>query len=246
MTCKVIAEIGINYNSFEEAAEMIFAAKKAGSDYVKFQLFNKETIKDSPLKDRLEPYILKEEQVVALRMIADKNKIGFILTPMYLDAVALAAKYGDLIKIRYKDHENTELIKAAYETGKQLLISVPMRPLNSFDPQLSYLYCLPLYPPEPEDFSFEIACVSDGVSLHYPHTVFDLVYAINRNREEGYIEKHVMLYRQSPPMKFTYPQYDKKYNQRDFIDDNVSITFDELTSFINQLKLIERMKRYRF
>lgn len=240
----LICEIGCNWASIDTALKMIKEAKETANCWaVKFQLFNEETIKDSPIKDKLEPLILKEKDVKKLRKLAKLVGLQFILTPMYLDAVKLAGDYADYIKIRFKDHENQPLIDKALETGKTLFISVPHRPVSPqlmYNPRQRYFYCVPRYPPEPEDFNLEVASTCHGFSSHYPHTLFDLAFAINRFHEEAYIEKHVMI------SKFYRKKMDEQFEYiAQPIDHAVSVTFKELGEFIKQLKLIERMKRIR-
>uniref|UniRef100_A0A6M3J4T4 Putative N-acetylneuraminate synthase n=1 Tax=viral metagenome TaxID=1070528 RepID=A0A6M3J4T4_9ZZZZ len=235
----VIAECGINFDSIETACRMIAYAKTAEAKFVKFQLFNKETIKDSPVKDRLEPLILTESDIETLRNCATENEVGFILTPMYMEAVELAAKHCDYIKIRYADHDNEELINKALDTGKTLLISVPIKPIGAmmYHLRIRYLYCLPSYPPKPEDFDIDLASTCQGVSLHYPHTLFDLAYAVDRCYEECFIEKHV-----EPDMIPGWANDGLTINFKP-IDHAVSITFEQLRIFTEQLKLIEQMRR---
>lgn len=248
----IIAECGVNFDNLETASNMIGRAKLAGADYVKFQLFNVSTIIDSPEYDRLRKLILSEEDVKYLQAIAENREIGFILTPMYLEAVDIAAKYSDYIKIRFKDHENQPLIDKALETGKTILISVPSKPIDAllYHPRIRYLYCLPSYPPEIEDFNLEIACSCHGFSSHYPHTVCDLAYVINRFYAECFIEKHVMLATKEIGIVATYADNTKETVAtveiaNDPLDKAVSITFEELNCFVKQVKMIEKMKRLR-
>jgi sialic acid synthase SpsE len=237
MTCKVIAECGVNFHNLEEAKQMIAAASNAGAFAVKFQLFKKMTIRGSPYEEQLRQLILSKTDVADLHKCAEENDIKFVLTTMYQDAVAIAAEFADYIKIRFKDHEDAAIINAAMDTGKPLLISVPRPPI---DPRLAYstriypLWCIPRYPPEPEDFNIDQACACKGVSLHFPHCLFDLAFAINRIYDDAFIEKHVMFDMRVHIDNFARP-----------IDEKVSVTFEELKNFISQLELIERMKRTR-
>ena len=42
-SCKIISEVGLNHNgSSEVAKELILESKKAGADFVKFQLYDPE------------------------------------------------------------------------------------------------------------------------------------------------------------------------------------------------------------
>jgi len=246
MTVKVIAELGCNFDTRQMAHKMIHEAKQAGCGYVKFQLFNEEVIKDSPLRDRLKPLILDEKDIIAFKGQCDCDEIALVLTPMYLEAVDIAAKYADMIKIRFKDNENTALKLKAWETGKPVLISVSRPILNDFSPRIFPMYCLPVYPPEPEDFNLEVATACRGFSSHYPHTLFDLAFAINRLYDDVYIEKHVRF----PPAHmvnavFTIDRNNRIEDVPPPLDAVVSITFDELRIFVNNLKILERMRRIR-
>jgi sialic acid synthase SpsE len=252
MTCHIVAEIGCNYPQafISDAKQMIINSKEAGADFVKFQLFNEDVIKDSPIKERLASYILKEEDVVEFRKEADRVKIGFVLTPMYLEAVDIANKYADMIKIRFKDNENKSLIDKVLDTGKPMLISVPKPPMDimlAYNPRVFPMYCLPSYPPVPEDFNLDQCSVCKGFSSHFPHTLFDLGFAFNHIYPEVYIEKHVML---DFDLKdgIGYTCSGRRTADHDYeapIDWAVSLEFNELKTFIKQVQLIERIKRTR-
>ena len=247
----VVAEIGVNFSTLDEAQQMITYAWEAGAFGIKFQLFNEETIKDSPLKERLSKIILSEQNIEDFNEHVKRLKLAFVLTPMYLEAIDLAAKYADLIKIRFKDHENQELIDKALDTGKTVLISVPYRPIGQYmyHPRIKWLYCvsrngIALYPPEPEDFNLDVAASCDGFSSHFSHTLFDLAYAINRLPEEAYIEKHVML--DYPyDISFSGTKFEKGSYKLSPIDEAVSINFHDLKALMQNLKILERMKRTR-
>ena len=255
MTIKIVAEIGVNWTSAPEALQMIQEAKSAGAYAVKFQLFNEEVIEESPVKDQLQPLILNENQIQTFRTECDNNKIGLALTPMYLDAFKLAEKYADVIKIRYADHENNDFIDIALRTGKPTLISVPRIPLGDvryFNPRLHAMYCIPRYPPEPEDFNLDAASICRGFSSHFPHTILDIAWAINRTYEDSYLEKHVMFPRNKWKARPDYGASPEGHEPEDMpliitppIDAAVSITFDDLKTLIRQLKIIERIKRTR-
>lgn len=229
---RVIAEIGVNFTTIETAKEMIAEASRAKADYVKFQLFNMNTIKESPLKNELAKRILTEPEIKELSKAAQVKKIKILFTPMYSEAVALADRYGqDFIKIRYADRDNQKLLELSEKTGKKILASVPYMPLEPhkmFNQAYCYLYCIPKYPPEFEDFQLEVASTCHGFSSHYPNFVCDLAYAINRVHKDAIIEKHVKLLNNC---------YD--------IDGKVSVTFPKFADFVKQLQAIEKFQRIR-
>jgi sialic acid synthase SpsE len=257
---KVVAECGVNFTSVRDAIDMIRAAKKADAYAVKFQLFNEETIKDSPLFEQLRKLVLTEENVKDLQAEAKSERLAFVLTPMYLEAVDIANKYADAIKIRFKDNENKPLIDKVLDTGKPVLISVPKPPMNillAYNTRVFPLYCIPKYPPEPEDFNLDQACVCKGFSSHFPHTLFDLGFAYNHVHPEVYLEKHVMfserMWHSYLPDEIVVGQHTGIYTPDPElmaailhpIDEKVSITFEELATFIKQVHLIERIQRTR-
>lgn len=243
----LIAEIGCNWDKFSTALRLIKESKQSGASHVKFQLFSKETIEGSPHFDRLNKMILCRADVARLKKEAEEQEIGFILTPMYLEAVEMADEFCDeYIKIRYADHENQELIDKAMDTGKTLLISVPYLPLEAykmFHPRIKYFYCIPKYPPEIEDFNLEVSVTCQGFSSHFPDTICDLAWAVNRSHQDAFLEKHVMLkydWEKTPSVDIAYPQ-----KRKPPIDEAVSISFQKLAKLKGQLDKIERMKRIR-
>ncbi len=239
---QLIADIGVNFSSLAQAERMVAEVAKS-ADFVKFQLFNEETIKDyaQPLKDRLKPLILTELDVMKLKATADKAQIGFILTPMYLDAVKIAKEYcGEYIKIRFADNQNQKLIDAVLATGKKVLISVPRLPTSPalmYHPQIRFMYNIPKYPPEIEDFNLDVACTCSGFSSHFTNPVCDLAWAINRTYNDAFLEKHVMFTGDS------YLGFEPPIGEP--IDSNVSINFQKLANLKSSLMLIERMQRIR-
>lgn len=249
MRAFIIAEIGCNWGSWKYALKMIEEAKNAGADAIKFQLFNEEVIRESPLFGRLQKMILLESDVAALKREADKHKLKLVLTPMYGEAVETAAKYADYIKIRFKDHENMNLIQSALDTGKTVLLSEAYHPdsmLMRYHPQIKHLYCIPKYPPAITDFNMDYAACFDGFSDHYPHNVCALAYAACTRTTESIIEKHVML-------GIGYRAHFVNLNQPgptaeiafapEPIDADVSIGFHELAELVHDLRLIEQMQR---
>ena len=249
----MIAECGVNFSSIEEAKSMIGLAKQAGANFVKFQLFNEDTIKDSPHFEALKALILTEEQVKELQAIAQNRRIGFILTPMYMDAVPVAAKYADLVKIRFKDRENLEMIDAVYNAGRELLISAAGRPLDpslNYNPHMHWLYCIPSYPPQPEEMTLEIAASMQGFSSHFPHFICDMAYVLTRNWADVYIEKHVMMDDIEITERETISEKHQIYGftgqtRPDPIDKAVSVTFPALAQFIKDVAVAERIRRLR-
>ena len=236
----LIAEIGCNFNSIETAKKMIVAVSKAGANFVKFQLYNEENIKglSADLHKRLASIQLTESQVKELKKEATKNKLSFLLTPMYDKALMIAGKYcDDFIKIRFAEHSDMNKINQVLKMGKNVFVSVPNIPLEPFlmyNPKIRWLYCLPSYPPKVEEFNLDVASACHGLSSHYPHTVCDMAYILNRSFQECFIEKHIILNRNWKSLK------EKP------IDADASITVDELKAFKEWIGIAEKIQRFKF
>lgn len=235
----LIAELGVNWDSIETAKKMIAAVSKAGANFVKFQLYNEQIIKDLPpdLHTRLASIQLTESHVKELKKEATKYNLSFLLTPMYDKAIPIAGKYcDDFIKIRFPDHENMNRINQALKTGKKVFVSVPNIPLEPFlmyHLGIRWLFCLPSYPPKVEEFNLDVASACHGFSSHYPHTVCDMAYILNRSFQECFVEKHIILNR------------DWKSPKEKPLDADASITVEELKAFKEWIGIAEKIQRFK-
>jgi sialic acid synthase SpsE len=204
---KIISECGINWSGdLMTARDMIILSARAGADFVKFQLFNKETIKgnkydhDTFYHDILSQMILNEEFIQYLSDTAKQNDIGFGISVMYKEGFdllnTLNAHTIQFIKIRYADRNNPEIaeqaIKYCTENRTELLISCDdpnYTKVYSHYPA-NYLYCVPKYPPELSEIDEK--CISkflfNGYSNHYPSKYLPML-AVSRGIE--LIEIHV-------------------------------------------------------
>jgi len=154
MSMKVIAECGVNWDDLDQAKAMINKSRWALCDYAKFQLYNKQVIKDSPLRAELTERMLTRKDAYKLFDYGVLIGHPVIFTPMFAKAVDWIEDMGcQLVKIRYNDRHNTKLINRALDVGVPVLISVD-RSYKAFyaDPSVKLLYCVPAYPAAPEDY----------------------------------------------------------------------------------------------
>ena len=222
----IVAEIGVNFTDLREAETMIGLAKRAGADAVKFQVYDKENIKDNPKYEQLMRIMLDKDKLQHLKNVADGAGIEFFATPFFIDAVDWLNEIGvEKFKIRYADRDNTQLINKALDTGKQVIVSCDFvnpnnRVWSSLD-NIHMMYCIPEYPPKfavlPDVFS-----TFEGYSNHFPLVSPPLLAAA---RGAEIIEVHVKQGGTTP------------------IDDAVSITFDELSELVRLVREMERVVR---
>ena len=214
---EIVAECGVNWRTKEEAFEMIKQSKISGASHSKFQIFNEETIKDSPLKKELTPLILTIEDVQELYEYGKEIGQSVFFTPMFLEAVYWLEEIGatEIIKIRHFDRYEYQIIEKASKTAKRVIMSVDKRYRMSPDLTLNdilkidFLLCVPKYPAEDKDYSFK--CMDfdffAGISDHTKGLNVAKRMLECRGRV---LEKHVML-------SGTHP-----------VEEKWSVTFEEL------------------
>ena len=226
----VIAEIGVNWNSIDEAKEMIDAAAEAGATHAKFQAYNEENVAAAPKKVRehLEAIQLNQDIVRELKPYTEKNDLVFLVTPFNLKAFHMLEKEGvKEYKVREKDSQNKELCAPIYLTNKKLFVSTSVMPFPTYqiyNPQLIWMYCVPKYPPGPHDLQLEkFIPALRGYSNHYPYIAVPF-YAVCLGAEA--IEVHVTL----------------NHNRKD-VDADVSLDFRELTDLCKMVCDLEAVRK---
>lgn len=144
MSVLIIAEAGVNHNGSKELAkEMVFEAKKAGVDYVKFQTFvpenlvsknaakaeyQKETTgADESQLQMLKSLALTEEDFVELKEYCKEVGVGFISTPFDLDSLDFLETLDmDFWKVPSGEITNLPYLEAIAHTGRKVIMSTGM------------------------------------------------------------------------------------------------------------------------
>jgi sialic acid synthase SpsE len=219
---EIIAEAGVNFDTVDQAFALIEESKEAGCAYTKFQLYDESVIKDSPLQAELWKRMLTRE--LAEKLFAEGEDIGqpVFFTPMFPEAVDWIAEMGcKLIKIRYADNYNIELVNRALDVGVPVLLSADRHYVAYWrNPQIKLLYCVPKYPASPDDYAFLPEDFDTGAHPGAPifagvsdHTKGLEVMARANECGAAFCEVHVMI-------EGTHP-----------IDEAVSKTFEEVLTY---------------
>ena len=119
-----------------------------------------------------------------------------------------------------------ELIKRIFETGKQVIVSSHVNPQNTIyykKSNIKWLYCVPKYPCQLADLDFKNIQYFNGYSNHCPEIIAPLTAVILGS---SIIEVHVTI--------------DKTMN---FIDNSVSIDFNELKLLLKLIRQVEKIKK---
>jgi len=229
----IVAEIGVNWNGdFSLAKEMMFQAKKTGCDAVKFQAYANEMIKDHTQKKQLETCSITKENVAEISALAKNIGIEWFCTPMFPEAVDFLNPFVSKFKIREFDgrslleNNSTPLLDKIFATNKEVIISSQHSPKNCIfykNKNIKWLYCVPKYPCNLEDLDFRSITNFDGYSNHCRHTIAPIVASILGSK---IIEIHISANR-----------------TLDYIDNNVSFDYDELSEIVSQIRLSERIQK---
>ncbi len=169
----IIAEVGSNHAGDPGLAkESIAAAKEAGADVVKFQIYKAEQLVDNKMpvlkyieqshstqRERFKSLQLTEAVFEDLALKTADAGLEFMVTPFYEDAVAFLDPFVPAFKVASGDLTNLRLLRACIETGKPLILSTGLSTLEEIDwavshvpaEQLHLLHCVGAYPtPDPQ------------------------------------------------------------------------------------------------
>ena len=173
----VIAEIGVNHDgSPQRAGELIQAARDAGADAVKFQVFTgaalmhrtarfaeyqKDRVAAADPAEMLRQYELTDSMLKALAKEAKRCKLDMIATPFSPQDVPRVGKFAAAIKIASPDLVNRILLGQAVQTGLPLIVSTGAATvgeissaahwLNAQSVRFALLHCVSSYPVAEQD-----------------------------------------------------------------------------------------------
>lgn len=158
----IIAEAGVNHNgSLERARQMVYAAKEAGADYVKFQTAIPELVistyapkaeyqKDTDGKERSQLEMCKAIHLpltdyAGLKALCDEVGIGFMSTPFDLVSIDTLNAIGqDFMKVPSGEITNLPYLRKIAAGHTPVILSTGMATLEEVRTALSILTAGPL------------------------------------------------------------------------------------------------------
>lgn len=242
----VTAEIGVNWaGDIEKAKGMIWKAALAGADAVKFQAFEFEHIeKHSRANQIIKSSVMEFAVASVLKEYAESLKIEWYATPFSVNAFDMLERLKvQRYKIRERDARfltqqpapekidwrsgEALMFRKILHTQKPVFVSTQKIPLDMTllgNPNVSWLYCVPKYPPTLEDLDFSKMDSYQGYSNHYPEIAVPFAAVMRGARA---IELHVV--------------EDRQKDIADAPDIAVSLDFDELAEFVRQVRIVEKI-----
>jgi len=226
MDIKTIVEIGSNWNGDEKIGKKIIkAAKLAGADYVKFQMW-----KASDLYKNSEPFWndIKRAEVTPeiakkFKKYSDEQNIKFFCSVFYPEAVETLENLNvKLYKIAswtaaMKHKKSKKTLETVAETKKPVIISTGMGGNVNTLKQIFrknkryFLYCISKYPTKINQLNFTKMKTFDGFSDHTEGFLGPIMFALNfrNSKKTKFYEKHVSITKSRGPDKpFSMPMND--------------------------------------
>lgn len=197
----VIAEAGVNHNGDMNTARMLIdAAKGAGADAVKFQLFKSRKLWGD---DRIAHLELSFDQMAALASHCRVAGIEFMCTPFGVEELAFLKPLLKRVKIASGCLRREPLLEYAADTGLPVILSTGMATTEEIEGALmtmrgevALLHCTSAYPCALEDVNLRAMEVlfRYGKPVGYSdHTAGILVAPVAVALGASIIEKHLTL-----------------------------------------------------
>ena len=160
----IIAEIGVNHGgSVETALQLVDAAKSAGADAVKFQMFDSRRLWGD---DRIKHLELTESELRLAADYAATKGIEFLCTPFGVPEVEFLAPLVKRMKVASGCLNRPALLNAVRDTGLPIIMSTGMSTIEEVNAALGHLgydyparylrditllHCTSAYPCHPAD-----------------------------------------------------------------------------------------------
>jgi sialic acid synthase SpsE len=177
----VIAEAGINWESFDEAVDYAEIAKEIGADIVKYQYIREDMFSHKP-------FHMNKGEWKALKQYCDKIGIEFLCTP-FSDDITIYLRSIGMKKLKISSGRACEY--RGYESPRgfeQVLVSDGYDDNNHVN-----MYCISVYPCDPKLIDFDK--MSDKRYIGFSdHTLrYDKEWVRQIPGNILYYEKHIKL-----------------------------------------------------
>lgn len=197
----IIAEVSSNWHSLADCVNSVVAAKEAGANAVKFQLFTQKDLYG--FSDEPKPSELNPEWVPMLAEKADSCGIEFMCTAFSPDALGFVDPYVKRHKIASSELTYPELLIAARRYERPIILSTGGATVGDIAQALklleyskvSLLHCVAKYPAKNVNLYRLNALREFGKEVGYSCHTNDYMTAVMAAKTFGasIIEKHFRL-----------------------------------------------------
>ncbi|MEM9833377.1 MAG: N-acetylneuraminate synthase family protein [Bacteroidota bacterium] len=247
----LIAEIGGNHEGdFDYALRLTELALEADVDYVKYQLYQGDTLvsrEESPQRnEHFKKFELSQEKYITLAKLCQENGAGFLASVWDTEYFSWIDPYLDFYKIGSGDLTAYPILKATAQQNKPILLSTGLATLDEVlssvqyiqsandmyrEPQnLALLQCTSMYPIPFSDANLAVMSLyrqATGLPIGYSdHTVGSTALEIAVAMGAEILEFH-----------FTDSREGKTFR-----DHQVSLTRDEVRLLIKKITKIKELQ----
>ena len=223
---QIIAEVGSNWSGSEKIGKkMIKAAKLAGADYVKFQMWRASDLykKSDPFWNYMKRSEVTPEIAKIFKKYSDEQNIKFFCSVFYPEAVETLENLNvKLYKVAswtasMKHKHAKDTLQSIGETEKPVIISTGMGGnINTLKKifrknKKYFLYCIAKYPTKINQLNFTKMKEFDGFSDHTEGLLAPIIFALNfrKSKKALFYERHVSIAESRGPDKpFSMPMND--------------------------------------
>ncbi|HJT44557.1 MAG TPA: N-acetylneuraminate synthase family protein [Rhizomicrobium sp.] len=252
--CYIIAEIGGNFTTFEEAKHLIDEAAKTGADAVKLQTYRAETLSSKKAIFDMEntgvtsqyelfrKYEVDEDLHRKVFTYAGEQGLDWFSTPSHSSDADMLERLGvGVFKVGSDDAYNIPFLKDLARRGKPVMMSTGMCTLDEVkesvaamretgNSQIMLLHAITSYPTHPDSVNLRamttLAETFPDLDVGYSdHTLNSLACVSAVAMGARIIEKH-----------FT---WDRKATGPDHM---LSADPKEMTELVNSIRLVEQMR----
>ena len=162
MSVFVIAEAWVNHNGdFKTALDLVSAAKTAGADAVKFQMFSSQRLWGD---DRIKHLELSKDQFTDIAAFCRYINIEFMCTPFGVEELEFLTPLLKRVKIASGCITRAPLLEAVSATGLPVIMSTGMSTMYEIvmavheylQREVTLLHCTSSYPCRLEDVNLKV------------------------------------------------------------------------------------------
>nr|WKN36335.1 N-acetylneuraminate synthase family protein [Tunicatimonas sp. TK19036] len=247
----LIAEIGGNHEGdFEYARRLTELALEADVDYIKFQLYQGDTLvsrEESPQRNQhFKKFELSQEFYLSLAELCHQHQVGFLASVWDTDYFSWIDPHMDFYKIGSGDLTAYPILKATAQLGKPMLISTGLATLDEVLSTVDYiqsvnkkyqspdflaiLQCTSMYPIPFEDANLSV------MSLYKQATQLPVGYSDHTVGSTA-LEVAVAMGAEILEFHFTDTREGKTFR-----DHQVSLTRDEVKKLIQKIQEIKSLQ----
>lgn len=167
---EIVAEAGINHNgSIETAFKLVDAAKIAGCDVFKTQLFDTERVYPPERWPEMKMLELERDEIVRLKDYTELSGLEFLCTPDEIEDAEFLKSIGvKRIKTSSQDVTNIKFLQQVSDLGIPMILSTGACSSREMDraifatmgvrykTDLTVLHCVSCYPAPPEQMNLTV------------------------------------------------------------------------------------------